>query len=151
MLQKALSWMVLENSIHGTDFKRGARSCRAFPVSLVECEESFYLLLFWYLFVAEELPFGCSWQLSSAVEPCSNSVHPLNGNKPSSSRFHVVPRISFGCCGRFTAAELLSFSLSVMLVLIWVLTGHWLLMDGEYVNKGILLLLFACSVTSVTW
>ncbi|XP_043925754.1 signal peptide peptidase-like 3 [Protopterus annectens] len=42
-------------------------------------------------------------------------------------------KISFGCCGRFTAAELLSFSLSVMLVLIWVLTGHWLLMDGEYV------------------
>uniref|UniRef100_UPI00346492D8 signal peptide peptidase like 3 isoform 3 n=1 Tax=Rattus norvegicus TaxID=10116 RepID=UPI00346492D8 len=41
-------------------------------------------------------------------------------------------KISFGCCGRFTAAELLSFSLSVMLVLIWVLTGHWLLMDeGE--------------------
>lgn len=39
-------------------------------------------------------------------------------------------RISFGCCGRFTLAELLSFSLSVMLVLIWVLTGHWLLMDG---------------------
>ncbi|KAB1255269.1 Signal peptide peptidase-like 3 [Camelus dromedarius] len=40
-------------------------------------------------------------------------------------------KISFGCCGRFTAAELLSFSLSVMLVLIWVLTGHWLLMDGK--------------------
>lgn len=39
-------------------------------------------------------------------------------------------RISFGCCGRFTLAELLSFSLSVMLVMIWVLTGHWLLMDG---------------------
>ncbi|XP_038647520.1 signal peptide peptidase-like 3 isoform X2 [Scyliorhinus canicula] len=39
-------------------------------------------------------------------------------------------KISFGCCGRFTAAELLSFSLSVMLVLIWVLTGHWLLMDA---------------------
>lgn len=43
----------------------------------------------------------------------------------------VFSRISFGCCGRFTAAELLSFSLSVMLVLIWVLTGHWLLMDGK--------------------
>ncbi|PKU38588.1 signal peptide peptidasehypothetical protein [Limosa lapponica baueri] len=57
-------------------------------------------------------------------------------------------KISFGCCGRFTAAELLSFSLSVMLVLIWVLTGHWLLMDGEYVNEGILLLFRACSDTS---
>ncbi|CAB1332864.1 unnamed protein product, partial [Coregonus sp. 'balchen'] len=39
-------------------------------------------------------------------------------------------KISFGCCGRFTLAELLAFSLSVMLVLIWVLTGHWLLMDA---------------------
>lgn len=47
-----------------------------------------------------------------------------------SQRVSLVSRISFGCCGRFTLAELLSFSLSVLLVLIWVLTGHWLLMDG---------------------
>ncbi|TNN71340.1 Signal peptide peptidase-like 3 [Liparis tanakae] len=39
-------------------------------------------------------------------------------------------KISFGCCGRFTLAELLSFAFSVLLVLIWVLTGHWLLMDA---------------------
>ncbi|XP_041096001.1 signal peptide peptidase-like 3 isoform X1 [Polyodon spathula] len=45
-------------------------------------------------------------------------------------------KISFGCCGRFTAAELLSFSLSVMLVLIWVLTGHWLLMDGKALHSS---------------
>lgn len=40
-------------------------------------------------------------------------------------------RISFGMCGRFTAAELVSFALSVTIVCIWVLTGHWLLMDGD--------------------
>ncbi|CAG9820513.1 unnamed protein product [Phaedon cochleariae] len=39
-------------------------------------------------------------------------------------------KISFGKCGRFTAAELFSFSLSVFIVCIWVLTGHWLLMDA---------------------
>lgn len=39
-------------------------------------------------------------------------------------------RMSFGFCGRFTAAELFSFSLAVSIVCIWVLTGHWLLMDG---------------------
>lgn len=39
-------------------------------------------------------------------------------------------KISFGVCGRFTAAEILSFFLSFMLVCIWVLTGHWLLMDA---------------------
>lgn len=43
--------MVLESSIHGTNFKRGARSYRVFSVSLVqalhtlfECEESFYFV-----------------------------------------------------------------------------------------------------------
>lgn len=47
------------------------------------------------------------------IRPCSD------GNK-----------ISFGVCGRFTGAELLSFSLSIFIVCIWVLTGHWLLMDA---------------------
>lgn len=45
----------------------------------------------------------------------------------------VVPspsRISFGMCGRFTAAEIMSFCLSVTMVCVWVLTGHWLLMDA---------------------
>lgn len=41
------------------------------------------------------------------IRPCSD------GNK-----------ISFGMCGRFTAAELFSFSLSVFIVCIWVLTGQ---------------------------
>ncbi len=40
-------------------------------------------------------------------------------------------RISFGCCGRFTPAEIVSFCLSFFIVCIWVLTGHWLLMDGK--------------------
>jgi len=40
-------------------------------------------------------------------------------------------KISFGFCGRFTGAELLSFSLSVTIVCVWILTGHWLLMDGN--------------------
>ncbi|KAL0267223.1 UNVERIFIED_CONTAM: hypothetical protein PYX00_009560 [Menopon gallinae] len=47
------------------------------------------------------------------IRPCSN------GNK-----------ISFGVCGRFTGAELLSLSLAVFIVCIWVLTGHWILMDA---------------------
>lgn len=38
-------------------------------------------------------------------------------------------RMSFGFCGRFTAAELLSFTLAVTVVCIWVLTGSWVLMD----------------------
>ena len=45
-------------------------------------------------------------------------------------------RVSFGCCGRFTPAELLSLALSILFVSIWVFTGHWLLMDGKSLQKG---------------
>ncbi|CAH1801830.1 unnamed protein product [Owenia fusiformis] len=39
-------------------------------------------------------------------------------------------KMSFGCCGRFTPPEIMAFCLSFLLVCIWVLTGHWLLMDA---------------------
>ncbi|XP_078484481.1 signal peptide peptidase-like 3 isoform X1 [Ciona intestinalis] len=39
-------------------------------------------------------------------------------------------KLSFGCCGRFTPAELLSLALSIMFVSVWVFTGHWILMDA---------------------
>jgi len=39
-------------------------------------------------------------------------------------------KLSFGCCGRFTPAELLSLFLSTLFVTVWVCTGHWLLMDA---------------------
>ncbi|KZS17847.1 signal peptide peptidase-like 3 isoform X1 [Daphnia magna] len=39
-------------------------------------------------------------------------------------------KISFGICGRFTGAELLSFSMALTIVCVWILTGHWLLMDA---------------------
>jgi signal peptide peptidase-like protein 3 len=38
-------------------------------------------------------------------------------------------KISLGLCGRFTLAELLSVSISIGVVCVWVLTGHWALMD----------------------
>merc|ERR1719305_1585310 len=38
-------------------------------------------------------------------------------------------KISLGLCGRFTLAELLSVTVSVAVVCVWVLTGHWALMD----------------------
>jgi len=39
-------------------------------------------------------------------------------------------KISLGFCGRFTTAELLSFSISTLIVFTWLITGHWLLMDA---------------------
>jgi len=38
-------------------------------------------------------------------------------------------KISLGMCGRFTLAELLSLSISILVVCVWVVTGHWALMD----------------------
>merc|ERR1719153_374924 len=38
-------------------------------------------------------------------------------------------KISLGLCGRFTLAELLSVTVSIAVVCVWVLTGHWALMD----------------------
>merc|ERR1719273_8930 len=38
-------------------------------------------------------------------------------------------KISLGVWGRFTLAELLSVSISVLVVCVWVVTGHWALMD----------------------
>uniref|UniRef100_A0A915KE19 Signal peptide peptidase-like 3 n=1 Tax=Romanomermis culicivorax TaxID=13658 RepID=A0A915KE19_ROMCU len=39
-------------------------------------------------------------------------------------------KISFNFFGRYTLAEILSLFLSFTLVCLWVLTGHWLLMDA---------------------
>merc|ERR1739844_706084 len=39
-------------------------------------------------------------------------------------------KISLGGCGRFTIAEFVSFGISLLIVFVWVITGHWLLMDA---------------------
>jgi len=43
-------------------------------------------------------------------------------------------KMKFTGCGRFSLAEIVSFTLSVTIVFIWVLTGHWLLMDAMGVS-----------------
>lgn len=35
-------------------------------------------------------------------------------------------------CGRFSLPDIVSFTLSVTIVCVWILTGHWLLMDGKF-------------------
>ncbi|XP_031557659.1 signal peptide peptidase-like 3 [Actinia tenebrosa] len=39
-------------------------------------------------------------------------------------------KVSLGFCGRFTFAELMSLLFSALLVMVWILTGHWILMDA---------------------
>lgn len=72
-----------------------------------------YTVFFFAVIATVALAFLLLPMCQYIIRPCSD------GNK-----------ISFGVCGRFTGAELLSFSLSVSIVCIWVLTGHWLLMDA---------------------
>ena len=55
-----------------------------------------------------------------------------------------VDRISFGMCGRFTAAEIMAFCLSFMIVCVWILTGHWLLMDGKLTHTDTAAHMYAC-------
>lgn len=43
---------------------------------------------------------------------------------------HSNNKVSFGWCGRFTSAEILASVLSFLIVCVWILTGHWLLMDA---------------------
>ncbi|CAF2115717.1 unnamed protein product [Rotaria magnacalcarata] len=47
------------------------------------------------------------------LRPCSNNT-----------------KISFGIFGRYTLSEIVAFSLSIALVLIWIITGHWFFMDA---------------------
>jgi len=54
---------------------------------------------------------------------CQYLMRPCGGGKKKH-------KISLGVCGRFTSAELLSVGISVAVVFIWIMTGHWLLMDA---------------------
>lgn len=88
------------------------------------------------LITAEDTQTSQLWRVKASVYDICSWIVLCDYSLPSV--YFLYCRISFGCCGRFTLAELLSFSLSVMLVLIWVLTGHWLLMDGmlnEWMNE----------------
>eukprot|EP00112_Aurelia_sp_Birch-Aquarium-sp1_P012435 Seg2615.2 transcript_id=Seg2615.2/GoldUCD/mRNA.D3Y31 product="Signal peptide peptidase-like 3" protein_id=Seg2615.2/GoldUCD/D3Y31 len=44
--------------------------------------------------------------------------------------FNPNVKVSLGVCGRFTSAEVMSVVTSSFIVLMWILTGHWLLMDA---------------------
>ena len=72
---------------------------------------------------------GVGWLLILVVYFRMSPIGVVGG----SGRFsRLYFRISFGLCGRFTGAELMAFVISLTIVCIWVMTGHWLLMDGKY-------------------
>ncbi|EDW84945.1 uncharacterized protein Dwil_GK12863 [Drosophila willistoni] len=88
---------------------------------------SISLLIMFFFFDSMQLLFAVCTAIIATVAlaflllpMCQYIIRPCTDSK----------RFSFGICGRFTAAELFSFTLSVSIVCIWVLTGHWLLMDA---------------------
>ncbi|XP_796162.2 signal peptide peptidase-like 3 [Strongylocentrotus purpuratus] len=88
---------------------------------------SFSLLVMFFFFDSMQMVFAvCTAVLATVafafllLPMCQYLLRPCSSGT----------KISFGCCGRFTSAEIMSFCLSVMLVFLWVMTGHWLLMDA---------------------
>ncbi|KAI5695874.1 hypothetical protein M8J75_004813 [Diaphorina citri] len=88
---------------------------------------SISLLIMFFFFDSMQMLFAVCTAIIATVAlaflllpMCQYIIRPCSDGK----------KISFGVCGRFTSAELFSFSLSLFIVCIWVLTGHWLLMDA---------------------
>lgn len=75
---------------------------------------------------------------------CELKIRLFLGCAYNASIVSFVDRISFGMCGRFTAAEIMAFCLSFMIVCVWILTGHWLLMDGKLMHTDTAAHVCAC-------
>lgn len=52
--------------------------------------------------------------------------------------FQLHDRLNLGFCGRFTPAEAMSLVCSAALVMVWIVTGHWVLMDGMFTQYSYL-------------
>ncbi|KAI1285848.1 Signal peptide peptidase-like 3 [Halotydeus destructor] len=85
------------------------------------------LLVMFFFFDSMQMLFAICTAIIAAVAlaflllpMCQYIIRPCTDKK----------KVSFGVCGRFSVAEIVSFSLSVSVVCVWVLTGHWLLMDA---------------------
>lgn len=85
------------------------------------------LLIMFFFFDSMQMLFAVCTAIIATVAlaflllpMCQYIIKPCSDNK----------KISFGMCGRFTGAEIISFMMAVSIVCVWVLTGHWLLMDA---------------------
>merc|ERR1719350_2264290 len=83
------------------------------------------LLIMFFFFDSMQLLFAVCTAVIATVAllllpMCQYLVQPCSSTKG---------KISLGLCGRFTLAELLSVTVSIAVVCVWVLTGHWALMD----------------------
>ncbi|XP_052800908.1 signal peptide peptidase-like 3 isoform X2 [Mya arenaria] len=116
-----------EKERHGSEPDNGVQTIDTCQAAFLPIGASISLLIMFLFFDSLQMVFAiCTAVLATVafafllLPMCQYLMRPCsNGQK-----------ISFGLCGRFTAAELVSFFLSFILVCFWVLTGHWLLMDA---------------------
>jgi len=85
------------------------------------------LLIMFFFFDSMQLLFAVCTAVIATVAlaflllpMCQYLVRPCSSGKG---------KVSLGPCGRFSMAELVSLTISIVVVCIWVLTGHWALMD----------------------
>lgn len=109
------------------DGQTGVQTLDACQAVMMPLGASLSLLIMFLFFDSLQLVFAICSAILAAVAfaflllpMCQQLLGPCSQNN----------KISFGCCGRFTPAEILSFCLSSGIVCIWVVTGHWILMDA---------------------
>uniref|UniRef100_K1QEH8 Signal peptide peptidase-like 3 n=1 Tax=Magallana gigas TaxID=29159 RepID=K1QEH8_MAGGI len=119
-----------------TDGENNVQTIDACQAAFLPIGASASLLIMFLFFDSLQMVFAiCTAVLATVafafllLPMCQYLIRPCSTGQKRECCF-VDCRISFGVCGRFTAAEILSFFLSFMIVCIWVLTGHWLLMDA---------------------
>ncbi|XP_017776731.1 PREDICTED: signal peptide peptidase-like 3 [Nicrophorus vespilloides] len=118
---------LLNPSVNSPTVESNVHSLDAFQAVCLPLGASVSLLIMFFFFDSMQMLFAVCTAIIATVAlaflllpMCQYIIRPCSdGNK-----------ISFGICGRFTGAELLSFTFSLSIVCIWVLTGHWLLMDA---------------------
>lgn len=90
-----------------------------------------HIIYFYFLVIATvALAFLLLPMCQYLIRPCSDGT-----------------KISFGVCGRYTGAELLSFTLSIMIVCIWVLTGELLPQINIFLIRDVIL---ECNTGDIT-
>jgi len=87
-------------------------------------------LLFFYLFSGFAKNF-CPQSKFSYFLPYFRAPFYVRASMFSAPLLFFTLRISLGCCGRYEPAELISLIFSCFVVVLWIFTGHWILLDGN--------------------
>jgi signal peptide peptidase-like protein 3 len=115
------------NAVPASDTNSGTQTIDVWQALFMPFGASLSLLIMFLFFDSLQIIFAISTAILATIAfaflllpMCQHLTRPCG----------CTNKISFGCCGRFTSAEVLSFCVSFVIVCVWILTGHWLLMDA---------------------